>query len=114
MVLALAACDRVSAESQAETVAPPPPAAQCVRDGDCVLLPDALTCCVECPPVPPFHAAPSWVLDGMLIENETDCVAHPRCPAVTCEAPPAGCEARAACVDGRCTAIATGCGLPRS
>lgn len=90
-----------------------PTEAQCARDDECVLLPTALTCCIECPPAPPFEAAPSWVLDGMLIENETVC-AEPRhlCPPVTCEPLPEGCVARAACVAGRCVVLSQGCELP--
>jgi len=91
------------------------PAPQCTRDEDCVLLPAALTCCVECPPAPPFEPAPRWVLDGMLIEQETRC-ATPRssCPEVSCAAPRPGCEARPACIQERCSFIETGCALPTS
>jgi hypothetical protein len=88
---------------------------QCLRDDDCALLPSALTCCVECPPAPPFEPAPSWVLGGMLIQLETDCAQLDRaCPEVRCEPVPAGCVARAACVNGRCVAVSSGCGTPTS
>ncbi len=86
-----------------------------MRDDDCVLLPADLTCCIECPPVPPYEAAPSWVLDGMLIENETECAERTSiCPEIPCAQQVEGCTARAACRHGRCVAIATGCELPRS
>ena len=88
---------------------------QCVRDDDCALLPSALTCCVECPPAPPFEPAPSWVLGGMLIQHETDCAERDRaCQEVRCEPVPEGCVARAACVNGRCVAVTAGCELPTS
>ena len=107
-LLGLAACEKPATEPK-----PVPAELQCARDEDCVLLPNALTCCIECPPAPPFEAAASWVLDGMLIENETVC-AEPRhlCPQIACEPLPAGCAARAACVAGRCVALAEGCELP--
>ena len=90
-------------------------AAQCVRDDDCVLLPSALTCCVECPPAPPFESVPSWVLGGMLIQLETDCAERDRaCQAVRCEPVPEGCVARAGCVNGRCVAVTAGCEAPTS
>ncbi len=112
-LVVLAACERPALE--------PPPAAveeaeqlpQCVRDEDCVLLPAALTCCIECPPAPPFEAAPSWVLDGMLIENETECAeARHLCPEITCEPVAETCIARPACVTGRCVPLAEGCEQP--
>jgi hypothetical protein len=88
---------------------------QCLRDDDCALLPVALTCCVECPPAPPFEPVPSWVLGGMLIQLETDCAQLDRaCPEVRCEPVPEGCVARAACVNGRCVAVSSGCGTPTS
>jgi hypothetical protein len=91
--------------------------AQCVRDEDCALVPSAFTCCPDeaCPPAPPFRAAPTWVVDGMYLENEHRCLApelecvEPRCTPV-----PRGCSAKATCAAGRCTAIATGCGFPTS
>ena len=110
----LAGCDRVTIEREREANAPLSHDTQCVRDEDCVLLPAALTCCIECPPAPPFEAAPSWVLDGMLIENDTVCPERWRCPEVTCEAVSTDCIARAACDDGCCVALAIGCELPRS
>lgn len=90
-------------------------AAQCVRDDDCALLPSVLTCCIECPPAPPFEPVPSWVLGGMLVQHETDCAYYDRaCPEVGCEPVPPGCLARAACADGRCVAVTSGCGIPTS
>ncbi len=109
--LALAACDRwpTVATSEAES------SAQCVRDEDCTLVPTTLTCCAECPPAPPFRAAPLWVVDRMYIENENRCLATEiGCPEITCAKVPAGCTARATCAQGRCTAVATGCGVPTS
>ena len=113
------ACQRASlelpAEEQPATGAPGGAAARCVRDDDCALLPAALTCCVECPPAPPFEVAPSWVLAGMLVQNETECAQRDRaCPEVRCEPVPEGCVARPACVDGRCVAVASGCNIPTS
>ena len=85
-------------------------AADCHVDGDCVLLPE-LTCCGECPPAPPFQAAPRWVLDGMLVENETTCSYDTRpCPPRACDRVPRGCVARATCERGRCVVASSGCG----
>lgn len=122
-----AACDRsappelervtgaAEAGRMARTARPAGESVQCLGADDCVLLPAALTCCVECPPAPPFEPAPSWVLGGMLIQLETDCAERDRaCPAVRCEPVPAGCVARAACVRGRCAAVSSGCGTPTS
>lgn len=115
-ILLLASCERAPVERSAAAARPAggdqgtDQTAQCERDGDCVLLPSALTCCIECPPAPPFEAAPSWVLDGMLVQNETDCAARDRaCPEVRCDPVPEGCRARAACADGRCVAVTSGC-----
>jgi hypothetical protein len=110
-ILLAASCDRRPFPREAE--AQPAGPAECVRDDDCVLLPSALTCCVECPPAPPFEPAPSWVLGGMLVQNETDCAGRDRaCPEVRCEPVPEGCRARAACAGGRCVAVTLGCELP--
>jgi hypothetical protein len=85
-------------------------AADCRVDDDCVLLPE-LTCCGECPPAPPFQAAPRRVLDGMLVENETSCSYDTRpCPPRACDRVPRGCVARATCEAGRCVVAASGCG----
>ncbi|MCX5747406.1 MAG: hypothetical protein NT062_33495 [Proteobacteria bacterium] len=84
--------------------------AQCALDDDCVLLPDALTCCLECPPAPPFEAAPRWMLDGMLIEHETTCAIPKLCPPVRCTPIPVGCVATPVCREGRCAFDSTGCG----
>jgi hypothetical protein len=111
LLVVLAACDRCTHDAGAQR-SRPPPAAECARDDDCVLLPDALTCCEECPPAPPFEPAPAWVLDGMLIENDTVCPTRWRCPEIECAPVPPGCVARAACRDGRCTAVTTGCDRP--
>lgn len=87
----------------------PAAAADCRVDDDCVLLPE-LTCCGECPPAPPFEAAPRWVLDGMLVEHETTCSRDTRpCPPRACQRVPRGCVARAACEAGRCVVRSTGC-----
>ncbi len=108
IVAALAACRKAPAEASrtsSETT-------ECESDDDCVLLPSALTCCVECPPAPPFEAAAVWVLDGMLIEQETVCAEGQHCPEVDCEPLPVGCVARAACAAHRCVVVASGCDLP--
>jgi hypothetical protein len=110
-VVALVPCARAVVDSGSE---PAERATQCMRDDDCALLPSALTCCLECPPAPPFEAAPAWILDGILIENETTCATRRWCPEVECGALPAGCEAHAACEEGRCVAVATRCGIPTS
>ena len=115
MVIAVVGCDRTTSESEPASRASNPEPAQCLRVEDCVLLPSQLTCCIECPPAPPFEAAPSWVLDGMLVESETACAESTRlCPEVECESVPTGCIARAACVAGRCIAVTEGCGVPTS
>jgi len=106
----LASCERSPLERAAAAQPASDQSAQCVRDDDCVLLPSALTCCIECPPGPPFEPAPSWVLAGMLIQNETDCAERVRaCPDVRCDPVPEGCRARAACAAGRCVAVTSGC-----
>ena len=85
--------------------------AECHADDDCVLLPSELSCCGECPPAPPFHAAPRWVLDGMLVEAETTCSYDTRaCAPMACDPVPPGCIARPACEAGRCVARTSGCG----
>jgi len=84
---------------------------ECTRDVDCVLLP-YVTCCGECPPVPPFDVGPISHLDAILIESEQVCAER----RATCEVPlecepvPAGCEARASCVSGACVVVEAGCG----
>ena len=105
VIVAFAACERPAVDANVAPVE-----VQCARDKDCVLLPSVLTCCNECPPAPPFEAAPTWVLDGMLIENETDC-AEPRhlCLPDACDPVPARCVARAACIAGTCIAVANAC-----
>lgn len=114
-VIAVAGCDRATSELEPASRALDPEPAQCLRDDDCALLPSQMTCCIECPPAPPFEAAPSWVLDGMLVESETACAESTRlCPEVQCESVPSGCTARAACVARRCIAITEGCLLPTS
>jgi hypothetical protein len=112
-IATLAACEKTPGDFSART-APAGESAQCVRDPDCVLLPSTLTCCTECPPAPPFEPAPEWVLDGMLVENETVCAAGRSCVPEDCAPVPAGCVARAACVAGTCVAVATGCDRPSS
>ena len=108
LLLALAACDKVAGSLPAVD-------AQCVRDTDCTLVPSELTCCQECPPAPPYEAAPVWVVDGMYIENEDRCLATDHvCPAIQCASVPPGCSARAVCAEGRCVAVASGCAVPTS
>jgi hypothetical protein len=104
----LHACERPASEPE-----PIPAQLRCTHDEDCVLLPSTFTCCIECPPAPPYEAAASWVLDGMMIENETVC-AEPRhlCLQVDCDPVPVGCIARAACVAGRCAVLEHDCELP--
>jgi hypothetical protein len=115
-----AGCQRTAlelpAEEQPATVAPAgADDARCARDDDCALLPSALTCCIQCRPAPPFEPVPSRVLAGMLVQNETECAERDRaCPEVRCDPIPEGCVARAACVDGRCVAVASGCDIPTS
>ena len=108
-LLVFAACEHFPFDWKAAEPAPASEAAQCVRDDDCELLPSALTCCIECPPAPPFEAVPDWVIGGLLIENETKCAEPKLCPEVTCDPVPLGCEARAACERGRCVVVANGC-----
>lgn len=89
-----------------------PAPAECVEDDDCTLMPSRLTCCGECPPAPPFEAAPRVELDGLLIEMETDCAPETRrCEPPICEVVAPGCTARARCIAGRCQVEATGCEL---
>jgi hypothetical protein len=115
VAIAVTGCDRIGTESAPVSSAGTSEPAQCLRDDDCVLLPSQLTCCIECPPAPPFEAAPGWVLDGMLIESETACAEATRlCPRIHCEPVPAACTARAACVEQRCTAVTEGCLIPTS
>jgi hypothetical protein len=105
----LLACEKLPAPPQLD------PAAECVRDEDCTLLPSALTCCAECPPAPPFEAAPVWVVDGLYIEQEDRCLDTVRpCPQILCARLPETCSARAACTRGRCTVVATDCDRPSS
>jgi hypothetical protein len=105
----LCGCDKLPAQPQ------PDPAAECVRDEDCTLVPSELTCCTECPPAPPFEAAPVWVVDGMYLEQEDRCLDTARpCPKVRCARIPETCSARAACTRGRCTVVASGCDRPTS
>ena len=107
---------------------PPPPAstddspaapepvldADCVRDEDCALLP-YVTCCGECPPAPPFDVGTRSNLDAIFIELETQCALDLReCTPPECDPMPAGCYAKAACVDGRCVVETDGCGVPMS
>ncbi|HEY5922234.1 MAG TPA: hypothetical protein VIV11_11210 [Kofleriaceae bacterium] len=107
---AIAAWLLFACEKQPAQPPPPDPTAECVRDEDCTLMPSELTCCAECPPAPPFEAAPAWVVDGLYIEVEHRCLdtAQP-CPEIRCAPLPSTCSARAACVRGTCTVVATGC-----
>jgi hypothetical protein len=88
----------------------------CTGDRDCVLLP-YVTCCGECPPAPPFEAGSIHDLDAILIESEQICAERRvSCLDVTlaCDVVPRGCEARPACVAGRCVVVEVGCGPPTS
>jgi hypothetical protein len=81
----------------------------CAADRDCVLMP-WITCCGECEPAPPFEAGTRVELDGILIESEMRCARDDRpCAPPVCGAVPRGCEARAACVGGRCVVLQNGC-----
>jgi len=127
LVLVGSACARgspapVGGEPSASGAGPPAPRpdaapadVECVRDGDCVLLPE-VTCCGECPPVPPFEVGTVAALDAVLIESEQICAER----RVACEATPAcdpvprGCYARAECIMGACVLATDGCGRPLS
>ena len=115
LALTFGACGQAPAQPEGTGSPQIEPAARCSRDVDCVLLPSVLSCCGECPPAPPFEAAARWVLDGMLLENETVCAASSRlCQPTVCDAVPDECVARAECSDGRCVVAATGCERPSS
>jgi hypothetical protein len=76
---------------------------ECTADTDCVILPALVTCCGECEPVPPFDAARRTILEDL----RSDCVPRERlCDPPVCSPKPPGCEARAACVRGRCRVVA--------
>jgi hypothetical protein len=110
-LMALAACEKLAASPGAEQES----TAQCSRDEECMLVPSALSCCAECPPAPPFEAAPTWVIDGMYIENENRCLATEiSCGEIDCPVIPAGCSAQPVCLEGRCVAVTTGCAIPTS
>src|SRR5512138_2386899 len=79
-LVSMAGCERFPFDWQPAEPASQAEAPQCVRDDDCALLPSALTCCVECPPAPPFEAVPTAVIAGLLIENETVCAEPKLCP----------------------------------
>jgi len=77
---------------------------ECVADADCTLTPALLTCCGECPALPPFEAVPRALLDDV----RADCAPlRGRCEPPTCAPRPAGCIARAVCDRGRCRALAS-------
>ncbi len=83
--------------------------ADCEIDADCVLMP-WVTCCGECPPAPPFEAAPRDALDAVLIESEQRCALDRReCEPPVCDPVPAGCWAKAACEANRCVVKTDGC-----
>lgn len=108
-LLAMTGCDKWPTDAASQEPA------QCVVDDDCALLPSELTCCDECPPTPPFRAAPVEHVDAIYIENEHRCIqTEISCPETKCEPLPAGCTARAVCAQGRCIARATGCAGPTS
>jgi hypothetical protein len=84
--------------------------ADCAHDDDCALVPD-VTCCGECRAAPPYEAGTRASIDAIFIELETKCALQREdCQPRACDPVPAGCYARAACVDGRCVAETEGCG----
>jgi hypothetical protein len=93
---------------------PRPLGVDCEQDRDCTLLPE-LTCCGECPPVPPFEAIAVTSLDAVLIELENKCARlRIECEAPKCPPWPPGCYARGACEQGQCVVEQEGCAPPRS
>lgn len=115
IAVALAGCSQRSPAPAPPTSAPldaprPVPADRdCNGDHDCVLMP-LVTCCGECAPAPPFEVATRVHLDGVLVESETQCARDRRpCEPPVCTPLPHGCEAAAACVDGRCVVQQHGC-----
>ncbi len=83
---------------------------ECKVDDDCILMPSEMTCCGKCDPAPPFEAVPRSAVDSRLIELETECASRTRwCESPVCDITPPGCAADAACIAGRCQAIAAGC-----
>jgi hypothetical protein len=91
-----------------------PADAECVVDRDCALLP-YVTCCGECPPVPPFEVGTRQQLDAIFIELESSCaIERKACTPPVCEPMPEGCYAKAACEAGRCVVETEGCTEPRS
>jgi hypothetical protein len=106
---ALLSCERdPTAGAAAKVTQEAPRAIECRVDDDCTLTPAVMTCCEECEPMPPFEAVPRTAVDAMLIELETRCAAKPPiCEPRSCEEPPAGCQATAICVEGRCALVQT-------
>jgi hypothetical protein len=105
-VAGLAGCPQPSADGTTREDA------ECTVDADCALLP-SVTCCGECPPVPPFDVGARFNLDAIFIEMETRCAEDRReCTPPVCEPMPAGCHASAACEAGRCVVETDGCGRP--
>jgi hypothetical protein len=95
--------------AKGKPAADPSEPGECAADEDCVLMP-VLSCCGECPPAPPFEAVTRAELDSALIESEWHCTDKEHdCTGFACEALPEGCQARAACREGRCTVIESGC-----
>ncbi|MCB9575113.1 MAG: hypothetical protein H6709_23810 [Kofleriaceae bacterium] len=93
----------------ADPPGPPLETVACAVDADCELRPSE-SCCGDCDG-PPYEAVTRAEADALLIETEQrcsieewDCDADPGC-----EPAPPGCTARAACVDGRCAAVTSGC-----
>lgn len=81
---------------------------ECVTDDDCALMPAAITCCGECPPVPPFEAVTRASLADYRRVVADACAPETRlCDPPSCAGLAAGCDARAICRDGRCQAAAS-------
>lgn len=86
------------------------PNAECLVDDDCGLAPAFVSCCVECPPAPPFEAMTRTELDALWWDLESRCAeSSSACVPVSCPVVPRGCVARAVCDSGRCRVIETGC-----
>lgn len=82
---------------------------ECANDGDCVLFVERVTCCGDCPPVPPFEAVPRTLLDELRQELDDRCAPREHfCDPPECPATPSGCEARAVCRAGTCSVATNG------
>jgi hypothetical protein len=109
VVLALLriSCIELSYVDNAHVPAGPAPA-ECRHDVDCALMPALLTCCGECEAVAPFEAVTKRRLQTLRSETDARCAPPTRlCDPPSCSQLPAGCEARAICIEGSCRADAT-------